>query len=276
MFGKKVKEITIQPSNEFCVWNVNLDKIAYNCKLNVGAGCQAIYIKNGNVAARPYQTRGLINEKKEKKLNNRLQLIAVNFDKIFDIYFGNCITYRDDKGKVINDARIGINGQIKTRLTDAWVLYKKLGNKDLTAEYINDVIREVIANIACNVVASYHESHTFGQLEAIKSKIEQETLDKIDKALGDYGMCTDGGFVLNIVLPEESKKVIAAANEEEKALEKEKRQKREEADSRMQDMMLMREISKMGEKKAKACVCPNCNAQIPEGTVFCPKCGSKI
>lgn len=277
---KQIREITISPSDEFCIWNVDLSNIAYDCVLNVGAGCQALYIKNGTVAARPYQTRGLINEKKEKREGNKLEVIGVNYDKPINVLFGaGGIQYRDKEDREGNETVIGICGECMVRINDAWLLYTKFGNKNVTPSEVNDYVRETCGSILGDKLAAVAQKTSYMQLRSQYEILKQTVKPVIADALFAIGLALEGNLALGeLCIPDDYIEKRAKAVDGNRDRLKKEEELREKERERQDDLEALRIISKMGgaggSAPAKA-FCPECGMAVTDQK-FCPRCGKKI
>lgn len=107
----------------------------------------------------------------------------------------------------------------------------------------------------------------------------KETLTTVGKDVGKKAKELSGVAKLKM----EIRSKEAALDKEYIALGKryyEMNKEGEVADAEMANIStLLNEIAELKDEVIKvqgACVCPNCKASMPEGTVYCSKCGTKL
>ena len=146
-FKKKAKKsITVTPNPEYCIWVIPTDDLAYNAVVDIGSGCQLLYIVNGQLRSKEQARRVVVNPKKEKRAANKITLIGVNFNKVFEIMCGaGNIPYKDRE--IGAETVVGISADMKVRIRDGWKLYTMFGNKNITEQEVNELIRSKCAEI---------------------------------------------------------------------------------------------------------------------------------
>ncbi len=282
---KGVKELTVSPNPDYCIWVIPSDDLAYDAIANVDPGCQLLYVVNGQLRDKVRSRRVVINPKRERSENNHITLVGVNFDKIFEILCGvGRIPYKDYE--IGAETVVGVSADMKVRIMDGWKLFSMLGNKNITADEINDLIRSKCAEILSAELSKKLQNCTYHTLTKEKntmSKTLEESIAKVLDSLGVY--LVDGTFALGefFFQPDYVKlREDYGAHQTENMME-EDRLRLERRKNRM-EMQMIESIARTNSQNAQAdrssqgnaVCCPECGIMVSPDVKFCPNCGKKI
>lgn len=282
-FKKKAKKsITVTPNPEYCIWVIPTDDLAYNAVVDIGSGCQLLYIVNGQLRSKEQARRVVVNPKKEKRAANKITLIGVNFNKVFEIMCGaGNIPYKDRE--IGAETVVGISADMKVRIRDGWKLYTMFGNKNITEQEVNELIRSKCAEILSTQLSQKLQRCTYHNLTKEKSAMSAELQESIAKVLDEVGVfLVNDSFALGdfffqpeYVLLREKYGQQQAENE----MENERlRLERKKARLDMETMESLARAQAQAAPKDTMLRCPNpdCGMAVPPGTRFCPSCGMQI
>ena len=184
---ERIRNITIAPSNEYVIWDVNLENIVRDTELTVGAGCVGIYIVNGVLKSVNTPGRWVINSKDEERSRSSLQLIGVNSDKVFEIFCGvGNIPWHDYVVKI--DGKVGAHGDCKLRISSPWSLYTAFGHAPITAAEIDEFAKAKLMEIMSSHIAAAIEKYDYEGIISAQSAISADLEKKIGEALFNFGL----------------------------------------------------------------------------------------
>lgn len=289
--GNKVKSITISPSDKYVIWEEKLEDLAKDCDLIVSPGCVGLYIVNGALKSLNTPGKWIINTKDEVKDKSNLTLIAVNSDKLFDVFCGvGNIPYHDLDLEI--DGTVGAHGECKLRISHAWALFTSLGRTPITAAEIDEFAKAKLVEIMSSQIAAAVSKYSYDDVKAKQSEISAELEKQIGKAIINIGLEVETFSLRGITFSQEYMDKRQAYFENEKKKKEEKRERRE--NERAQRAELENVISIVNATKnlapqAPAAApeaparpnhtvryCPKCGAQLPADAKFCSVCGEKL
>lgn len=270
----KAKEILVNHNDDYCIWEIDLSNIDYDCTVNVGPSCAAVYVVNGRPCGVGYQQRFLINERSSRRENNIIRLIGVNLDSDCTIYWGGKTQFTG-RDKIVYT--IGIHGSFCIQIDDPWEVYRRKGhsmtNRDISAEY-EPMVTTLLIDKFNEIANKYSPTEVRAKFAECRDEVKHE----IQKLLAEGGMkmaVPDKWYLGEPVIPEEYIKYQKANDA-----------KKQEQNVREDEMMFIRSLSDYrpvapavtaatAVKTEK--ICPHCGlSDIEAGIKYCPRCGEKL
>lgn len=273
-FMDKVKSINISPSDKYIIWEESTEKLAKNCELNVSPGCVGLYIVNGVLKSVNTPGRWVINSGDEKRDKSNLTLIAVNSDKIFEIFCGTGnIPYHDYDIDI--DATIGAHGDCKLRISNPWMLYTAFGHAPITAEEIDSFAKSKLIEIMSSQISAAANKYSYEDIKAKQSEISTELEKQFGKTLIDIGLEVASFSLRGINFDQEYMEKRQWHFDNEKRIKEEKRARREAERAQRAEADILVTIASATQNNTPPA--PPAPPAAPNHTVqFCPQCGTKL
>jgi hypothetical protein len=271
----KVKSVNISPSDKYIIWEENTENLAKDCDLNVSPGCVGLYIVNGVLKSVNTPGRWIINSRDEKRDKAKLTLIAVNSDKIFEIFCGTGnIPYHDYDIDI--DATVGAHGDCKLRISNPWLLYTSFGHAPISAEEIDSFAKSKLIEIMSSQLAGAAGKYSYEDIKAKQSEISAELEKQFGKALIDIGLEVASFSLRGITFDQDYLDKRQWHFDNEKRIKEEKRARREkerEQRNEIENIVTLTNATKNNTPPAPAPAAPS----APNHTAqFCPQCGTKL
>lgn len=270
----KVKEISVNHNDDYCLWEIDLSNIDYDCTVNVDSGCAALYIVNGRLCGTAYQQRFMINERDKRRENNNIKLIGVNLDSAWELRWGGETQFAG-RDKIVYT--IGIRGSFHIQIDDPWEVYRRKGHSittgDISEEY-RKTVKTLMINKLNELANKYSPTEVRGKFDECENVCKQE----IESKLANGGMKMAVPDMWHLEDPVISDKYIERqiANDA----------KKQEQNAREDEMMFIRSFSNCRPAAAATTAataikteksCPHCGlSDIEAGIKYCPRCGKKL
>lgn len=284
MWDNKNKNVSVTPSNQYVIWNIDISEIAYDATLNVEPGCLGIYIVNGQLRSNNPSGRWLINPKKEKRANNQQKLLGVTADKTFIIHCGvGGVAYKDWELNI--ETTVGAHGDCRVRILDAWTLYKTLGKTDITPDDVDDYVRAKLSELMTTELASVLQNYDYLTITTEQSRIADALREKFRKEVEVVGLELETFALKKIFFNEKYEADRKAAFEKENKRKEDKAQRREEERRQYAEIDALKSLSEINmgnnngnnnQRVQQSTFCPKCGNKVDGGAMFCPVCGKKL
>lgn len=281
---KLLDEIEVTPAAELCTWKIDTSRLAYDAKLVVGMGCQAMYIVNGSLANVFDAGRYVINPKRERKEGNSIALIGVNRNKNFTLAWGvGGIPYRDKKSRL--ETEIGLNGEYTIQLLQPGRLYAAFGKEEIAPKEIALKTRAKLTEMLKSELGKRLSGYSYFDISSTQGEISKMIEEAFKEVLFDFGVSLKSFALKEIYFPDEFKRKIKEWQEKEDDLDAAIRRQDEEKAERIRQRREMEAVEKLigkaepsgtSDAKAAQVKCPVCGTLCVDGAVFCPKCGKKL
>lgn len=188
-------------------------ELPYNTTVTVPPGTEAVYVKDGVVAAVIGEGVGEINPASAlkavfKRCKTRQQLYGVNRGKQFIVLWGTGgIGYRDKNGEL---RKAGANGSYRFAVDNAAALLRRFGYPEIISQ--DDVkaqLKGIVTGAVKEAVVAAIDKDGYnvgGRTGAVQKKAQE----KLEKVFADYGLFLDA-----LLIEEVTDTYGEAGNEEE-------------------------------------------------------------
>ena len=290
---EKIKNITIAPSNEYVIWNVDLENIVRDTTLTVSAGCVGLYIVDGVLKSVNTPGRWVIKSKDEEKKKSALQLIGVNSDKVFEIFCGvGNIPWHDYVIKI--DGKVGAHGDCKLRIASPWALYTTFGHAPITATEIDEFAKAKLVEIMSSSIAAAIEKYDYEGIRSAQSTISAELEKQIGNALFSIGLEVSSFSIRGMTFDQEyldkrqwhfdNKKRLEAEEDAQRAEERRRRAEANIMSAYKNNVPAAPQTPPTPAAPAApaaptapaARFCSQCGTKHDANAKFCPNCGRKV
>lgn len=285
--GKSAKSLVVTPNSDYCIWVIPSNNLAYDTTVTVDSGCQMLYIVNGQVRERVMNRTVVVNPKQDRRLNQMITLVGVNFEKVFEILCGvGQVPYKDRE--IGYETVVGANADMKVRVNDGWKLYTMFGNRNVKVDEVNDLVRSKCQEIMSTELSKRLQNATYHTLTKGKMEMSNVLEENIAGVLSDMGLyLVNGTFALGdfFFQPDYKKKRMEYGNQQADNQIESERIKMERQKSRM-EMQTLEGMARISAQAAaaqsaptqgsSAKFCSNCGKEIAAGAKFCPECGVKL
>ena len=293
----KVKNVTIRVNNEYVIWNEDIENIVRDTTLIVEPGCVGVYIVDGMLKSINPAGKWLLKSKEEDKKKSSLQLIGVNTDKTFEIRCGaGNIPYKDFEVNV--ETLVGAHGSCKIKISQPWLLYTTMGKANVTAEEIDQYMKQKLSEIMTSTLAEVLQSYDYGNVATQHSEIADKLAQKCAVKLNDIGVQATDFTLAGIKFTEEyqaQRKEFFEAQNRKKAEKAARREKEREQQAEIDNLIAIANATQQmnidngmaNQANAPAApvqndfnqpvkYCSRCGMKMASNAVFCPGCGYKV
>lgn len=281
LFGSKKNSVTVTQNADYVIWDIDISGVAYDTTLNVEAGCFGLYIVNGQLRSNNPAGRWLINPKSEKRDQNKLQLLGVTADKTFLIHCGvGEVPYKDwDMGV---ETTVGMRGDCKVRILNAWTIYNTLGKSNITSKDIDNYVYSKIAELMKTQLAKVLEKYDYLTITTQQSEVSNVLFEAFREELGKVGLQMEEFSLLGFNFNESYIKGRNEALQKDKEKKEDKQKRREEERQQRAEIEMIKDLASISNQPKKemeaprTIYCPKCGQKLDGGAAFCPNCGKKL
>lgn len=189
--GVVLSKIEIQPNDEFLVWKIDGDYIAFDAELFVSSGCAAVSVINSVIDDIYAQGQYTVYPKRRKREIASIDIYGVNRDRHFTLNWGmGGVPYHDREYDL--SCGVGANGALDISVYNPRALMSAFGfGKNITAEMVEDKIRTPLAEYAKGKLSELLNKYTYYTINQGLDEMSKALYKKVDE------LCADMGILLN-------------------------------------------------------------------------------
>lgn len=272
------KDLIVKKVDDFVIWEVSLDDCKNDTICRVEEGCQALYIKNGQLYDTFYPSKeGLILSKKEKKEKAIYRLIGVASDKKFTLRIGvGGVQYFDEEIQV--ETNVGSNADLSVSIANAWKLRSVIGKNNITMEDVINYLRGKLSEIYKGEIALLLSACGYLEVNTKLDVMADDLIKKINAKSVEIGLLVDTLSINEVFFNEEYKEARRKFVEEQKEKKAKKEKQREERSQMEFEAEIIKGLnqSMTSAQKGQTAYCRHCGAEVKVSDKICPKCGKVL